>query len=316
MPRLHHRPLALALAGAAVMPAAAQAEGGVAVPEASGGAQYAAYVRATPPRPVARALSVRPSRVVEDASPSVRLRVDQRGVRKVSMRLVVLRVGTGDPVARVTLGRRTTGRTHTVRLPGAATRVPGTYLVRLHVKDPWNRTLRRRASASGRTNFTVVARPAPAPAPQPAPAPAPVPPGDGVFPVRGTWTMPPGGEFGNDRGSHTHQGQDITAPEGSPVLSPTAGRVVKTAYQATGAGYYVVVDGTEGRSFFFAHCQKDSFGVSAGQAVSAGQPVCRVGSTGRSSGPHLHFEIWLGGWRAGADSHPIDPLPSLRAWAR
>jgi murein DD-endopeptidase MepM/ murein hydrolase activator NlpD len=69
-----------------------------------------------------------------------------------------------------------------------------------------------------------------------------------------------------------------------------------------------------GPDFFFAHCQKGSFAVTIGAVVSQGQPVCRVGSTGTSSGPHLHFEIWLGGWRLGPDSHPIDPLPSLQAW--
>ena len=49
--------------------------------------------------------------------------------------------------------------------------------------------------------------------------------------------------------------------------------------------------------------------------VTAGQRLASVGSTGSSSGPHVHFEIWPDGWYANARSRPIDPLPDLRAWA-
>ena len=48
--------------------------------------------------------------------------------------------------------------------------------------------------------------------------------------------------------------------------------------------------------------------------MTAGQPLCAVGRTGDATGPHLHFEIWLGGWRVNAASHPVDPLPDLQAW--
>ena len=51
-----------------------------------------------------------------------------------------------------------------------------------------------------------------------------------------------------------------------------------------------------------------------GRAVAAGQPICLVGHTGDATGPHLHFEIWVGGWRVNAASHFIDPLPDLQAW--
>jgi murein DD-endopeptidase MepM/ murein hydrolase activator NlpD len=74
------------------------------------------------------------------------------------------------------------------------------------------------------------------------------------------------------------------------------------------------MDAADGRSFFFAHCQKDTFAVTVGQAVAAGQQLCRVGHTGDASGPHLHFEIWLGGWRRDKTSAPVDPLPQLQAW--
>jgi murein DD-endopeptidase MepM/ murein hydrolase activator NlpD len=60
------------------------------------------------------------------------------------------------------------------------------------------------------------------------------------------------------------------------------------------------------------HMRTGSVRVHEGQHVRTGQRIGEVGSTGTSSGPHLHFEVWLGPWRAGG--HPIDPLPLLRAW--
>jgi murein DD-endopeptidase MepM/ murein hydrolase activator NlpD len=65
----------------------------------------------------------------------------------------------------------------------------------------------------------------------------------------------------------------------------------------------------------FAHCQAGSFAVAAGQGVSAGQQLCRVGQTGDATGPHLHLEVWVGGWQS-PSGRPIDPLPYLQAWER
>jgi murein DD-endopeptidase MepM/ murein hydrolase activator NlpD len=48
--------------------------------------------------------------------------------------------------------------------------------------------------------------------------------------------------------------------------------------------------------------------------VAAGQRLCLVGHSGDAAGPHLHFEIWLGGWRVDKNSRFIDPLPALKAW--
>jgi murein DD-endopeptidase MepM/ murein hydrolase activator NlpD len=152
-----------------------------------------------------------------------------------------------------------------------------------------------------------------------APVPVvPVAPGPETghhFPVAGPFDL--GGEgarFGAPRGGHLHQGQDISAAEGTPVVAPYAGTVEFVRFQASGAGWYIVLDGDiEDRHYVFMHLRAGSLLVAAGQAVSAGQPLAQVGNTGSSSAPHLHFEIWVGGWYAGGA--PIDPLPLLQVWA-
>ena len=63
------------------------------------------------------------------------------------------------------------------------------------------------------------------------------------------------------------------------------------------------------------HLLAGSVAAVKGQVLAAGQPFAAVGSTGRSSGPHLHFEIWPDEWYSSAASRPIDPLPDLLAWA-
>jgi murein DD-endopeptidase MepM/ murein hydrolase activator NlpD len=136
-----------------------------------------------------------------------------------------------------------------------------------------------------------------------------------VFPVRGTWSFGgPDARFGAVRSGHTHQGQDVMAAEGTPVVAPLAGTISWRAYQAAGAGYYVVLHAIDGRDYVFMHFQEASVAVGKGDAVAAGQRLGNVGATGDAQGPHLHFEIWPGGWYANG-SKPIDPLPDLMAWA-
>ena len=104
------------------------------------------------------------------------------------------------------------------------------------------------------------------------------------------------------------------AAAGTPVVAPYAGVIASTSFQAEGAGEYVVLDGADGRDYFFAHCIRGSTAVAERAVVAAGAPLCQVGTTGGSSGPHLHFEIWVVGWRI-EGGYPIDPLPELRAWS-
>lgn len=160
----------------------------------------------------------------------------------------------------------------------------------------------------------------PAPKKAPAPTPTPTPPPTGsetpVFPVIGPHSFGgPENRFGAGRTGHIHQGQDVLASEGQQVVAPLAGTIVTTGFQAAAAGWYVAEHTSTTFDFFFAHCQAGSLSVSAGQAVHAGQALCKVGQTGDATGPHLHFEMWVGGWQA-ASGQPIDPLPYLEAWDR
>jgi murein DD-endopeptidase MepM/ murein hydrolase activator NlpD len=84
-------------------------------------------------------------------------------------------------------------------------------------------------------------------------------------------------------------------------------------YQASGAGYYVVLDnnGTED-DFVYMHLAGPALVHTVNAPVAAGQQVGVVGQTGDAEGCHLHFEFWQGDWYGGG--HPIDPLPSLLAW--
>jgi murein DD-endopeptidase MepM/ murein hydrolase activator NlpD len=162
--------------------------------------------------------------------------------------------------------------------------------------------------------------PAPVPAPAPtlpagAPSPAQTASEGAVFPVVGAHSFgDAANRFGAGRAGHEHQGQDVLASEGLAVVAPLAGTIITTGYQAGGAGWYVVEHTRDGLDFFYAHCQAGSLAVTAaGQAVAAGQALCTVGQTGDATGPHLHFEVWVGGWRA-SGGKPIDPLAYLQAW--
>jgi murein DD-endopeptidase MepM/ murein hydrolase activator NlpD len=158
--------------------------------------------------------------------------------------------------------------------------------------------------------------PVPAATPSGAPTPAQTVAQGAIFPVSGPHSFGgPENRFGAGRVGHVHQGQDVLASEGLPVLAPLAGAIVTTGYQAGGAGWYVAEQTGDGLSFFFAHCEAGSVGVKPEASVRAGQQLCLVGQTGDATGPHLHFEIWVGGWRVG-NGYPIDPLPYLEDWDR
>ena len=90
-----------------------------------------------------------------------------------------------------------------------------------------------------------------------------------------------------------HEGVDLAAPQGTPIYAAKAGKVTRTAFQAGGAGYYVSINHGDGFSSVYMHMTH--YIVSPGSYVSTGQVIGYVGSTGGSTGPHLHFGISYNG---------------------
>jgi len=130
-----------------------------------------------------------------------------------------------------------------------------------------------------------------------------------IFPVRGRHQYWDG--IGAGRG---HQGLDIGARCGTKVVAARGGRVYWNAYQASGAGYYVVINvaGTGGQSHAYMHLTKKS-PLKKGQFVYTGQKIGTVGLTGRTTGCHLHFEMWSKpGWYQGGTF--LDPTRPVKRW--
>ena len=90
-----------------------------------------------------------------------------------------------------------------------------------------------------------------------------------------------------------HNGIDFGAPSGTPIYATRAGTVTTAAYQPGGAGYYVNINHGDGFSSIYMHMT--NYIVHAGQSVSQGQVIGYVGSTGMSTGPHLHFGVAYAG---------------------
>jgi hypothetical protein len=133
-----------------------------------------------------------------------------------------------------------------------------------------------------------------------------------VFPLHAHHTY--GDGFGAPRSGHRHQGQDVFASCGTPILAPRGGTVKGNKFQSA-AGNYLVIDGANtGNDFFFAHLRSRS-PLQVGDHVFTGQRIGNVGDTGDAVGCHLHFEMWTPpGWYSGG--HPFDPRPFLKAWDR
>jgi murein DD-endopeptidase MepM/ murein hydrolase activator NlpD len=280
--------VSLALLALLILPATAAASG-------SGG---------TLAGPTAQRFTASPTTVAPGAKVTFALRATPGALVRVDV------ITPDAPAVRVRLGR--VGSSGSVRGAWTAAVAAGKYTARLVV------------TGAGVTRYyrapLSVAAPTPTPTPAATPAPATLTgtttTASKIFPVQGPYSFGgPDARFGVGRPGHIHQGQDIVAAEGTPVVTPIAGTVHWTAFQAAGAGYYVVIAGADGRHYVFMHLQQGSIAVTKGAPVTAGQRVGLVGSTGTASGPHLHFELWVNGWWASNASAPIDPLPELQAWA-
>ena len=111
-----------------------------------------------------------------------------------------------------------------------------------------------------------------------------------VTPVSGIITS----RFGNRESirSHGHTGLDIAAPAGTPIKAAADGTVIFAGYSG-GYGYVVKMNNGNGVQTFYAHCSR--LYVSTGEKVEAGEVIAAVGSTGNSTGNHLHFEVRVNG---------------------
>jgi len=270
-----------------------------------------------------------PASATAGSPPRVQLQILEPGAASVDAQVAITNLATRRAVVVAQLGWIPTGRTLSVRWPSGARLAPGRYHVGVSAHDRHGAVLLRRAHSSGVAVLTVLAAAPKVTQPVPPLSQPPAPTGEAgvptpaqtlaegaVFPVAGAHSFGgPENRFGAPRGNHIHQGQDVLTAEGTPVLAPLAGTISWTSYQASGAGYYAVEHTGVGLDFMFAHCMAASLAVREGEAVTAGQQLCRAGQSGDATTPHLHFEVWVGGWQA-AGAHPIDPLAYLQAWDR
>ena len=90
-----------------------------------------------------------------------------------------------------------------------------------------------------------------------------------------------------------HAGVDIGAGYGTNIYAANSGTVLVAGWNSGGYGNYVVIDHGGGITTLYGHCS--SLCVSKGQTVTKGQVIAKVGSTGMSTGPHLHFEVLKNG---------------------
>lgn len=318
--------LVAALAPAAALaastrPQASSAGGGVAYPGTNGGAAYGEPVAETPKRPepqkapkpaptkpmkpvrkpasvAARpqlqAFSVNPTVITPGETPTVAFQIKGRAPT-IRLRLVVSWPGTTNPERQIDLGRRAANTPQSVALTALADPAlpEGVMSVRIAGRDSAGRILRPGAHLSRVTEVQVRGH---------------------LFPLRGAFSYGgPEARFGAARNGHTHQGQDLFAAEGTPVVAPRPGTVTYVEYQAGGAGWYVVLGGDgEDLDYAFMHLKEGSIPVQKGEHVDQGQRLGSVGHTGDAEGNHLHFEVWQGPWWAGG--HPVDPLPYLQQW--
>ena len=295
---------ALALAAALALPSAAAADssGGTSPssPGPSGGSGYGSKLKPVAGTPRLASLKLVDSSITAGARPALQMKIRRSHAKTARVQVRI----TGTKKRTVNAGQVKANSTQTVRLPALGA---GRYAIRVTVLGSAGQS-----AARGKTlRLTVKAKP------KPAPSPSPPTSGSGVFPVQGgSWSFgSDGARFGAGRPGHIHEGQDIVGPSGLNIVAPLAGSIRFVNYQAGGAGRYVIMRADNGWDMMFAHLQMRSVVVEEGQRVQAGQKIGLLGSTGDSSGPHLHFEIWPDGWRDKAGTRPIDPLPQLKRWA-
>ena len=123
--------------------------------------------------------------------------------------------------------------------------------------------------------------------------------------LSGSWAWPVPNGYISQYFHYGHYGIDIAAPYGSPIYSPRAGTVVFAGWKDNGGGYQVWI--YHGNGVYSGHHHMSRTLVVTGQTVAKGQIIGRIGQTGWATGPHDHFEIWIGfPWESG--SYRVNPL--------
>lgn len=216
----------------------------------------------------------------------------------------LLRDGVGEPVATWTPGALAGGSVQTITWDGAVGPVPpaeGRYTFR--VTATGGAVTRAAGSGAGAartgraptatSGFVLLAH---------------------AFPILGPHEIGrrPTQIFGAGRSGHTHQGQDVFAACGTPLVAVESGVIRQRAFQSA-AGHYLVLRGDgDGTDYAYMHLKAPAL-VGKGRRVTTGQLLGYVGDTGDADGCHLHFEKWPApGWYTGGS--PVDPLPDLTAW--
>lgn len=132
------------------------------------------------------------------------------------------------------------------------------------------------------------------------------------FPVVGEFNWgQAGARFGASRSGHLHEGQDVFARTGAPLVAVTDGVVVEHGNDGGRGNYVAIHDPRADRTYVYLHMVGPSL-ATTGEHVGVGDRVGAVGCTGSCYGDHLHFEIRRGRGTAGASE---DPLPTLTRWA-
>ena len=118
-----------------------------------------------------------------------------------------------------------------------------------------------------------------------------------IWPLKGQLTS----KFGNRNGRH-HDGIDISSRKGNPIIAAADGKVMFSGWGPTGYGLMVIIRHKNNLTTVYAH--NSYIHIRKNQLVKQGQRIASVGNTGRSTGPHLHFEVRN-------DTHPQNPLNYL-----
>ena len=134
-----------------------------------------------------------------------------------------------------------------------------------------------------------------------------------VRPIRGRVTYGEGdAHFGASRGGRMHEGQDVFAPEGTPLVAVRDGIVLEAGGGDERGNYLAIYSRAARQTYVYLHMQGPAR-VREGRHVHAGQEVGRLGCTGSCFGAHLHFEVRRG---HGVRGVAQDPLPLLLRWRR